>query len=187
MWYRVKPRRFRCFYLYLCMYLSLITSGVLTLLVAAGWVLLPKSLFSKRVRYDDQTGLSMWDTLRGDLLIPSTPFPFSTRVHLLSFSFFRLITFIFDPLIHTDSFDFGPFHLPPTAAKGSFITSLHLEAPLFFFPPHSLFLLLFFFFFVFSVFILLSYTIHSLSSFHFFIFSFIHYLSSQIYSLNFTL
>lgn len=146
MWYRVKPRRFRCFYLYLCMYLSLITSGVLTLLVAAGWVLLPKSLFSKRVRYDDQTGLSMWDTLRGDLLIPSTPFPFSTRVHLLSFSFFRLITFIFDPLIHTDSFDFGPFHLPPTAAKGSFITSLHLEAPLFFFPPHSLFLLLFFFF-----------------------------------------
>lgn len=47
---------------------ALRTSGVLTLLLVAGWDPLAKSLFSIRVWYDDQIALSMWDTLRGDVL-----------------------------------------------------------------------------------------------------------------------
>jgi len=85
---------------------------------------------------------------------PARGFPSPTRVHLLSFSFFPLITFSstymciylqtqnsyttmhgengiqfnFHKHIEREawSFDFGPFHLPPAApAKGGFILFLN--------------------------------------------------------------
>lgn len=59
------------------------TSGVACNYVAlgcGGWVPLPKSLFSKRVWYDDQTTHSVWDTVRGDPLIRWSGFYHSTRV-----------------------------------------------------------------------------------------------------------